>query len=105
MALARGLTYNATFRTHARFSFALAQLVRVLVLDYAARVASPERRKCFVLFFLTSVLRLCKTLSCHSVSQVYDERCERRASETSNKHTCSNQMGCFSHGPAPVQGE
>ena len=24
-------------------------------------------------------------------------------SETSNKHTCSNQMDCFSHGPPPVQ--
>lgn len=31
---------------------------------------------------------------------MHDERCERRASETSNKHICSNQMGCFSHGPA-----
>ena len=62
-----------------------------------------KRRKCFVLSFLTSVLRLCKTLFCHSVWQVYDVRCERRASEKSNKHTCSNQMGCFSHGPAPVQ--
>ena len=67
--------------TQARFSFCACAISSVLVLDHAVRVASPERRKCFVLFFSVLLSYICVKF-CPVIQFdrcIKGVRCERRA--------------------------